>query len=283
MPGTAQGQRLRGLFRSQNQALAWGECGRLLANEDKKVFVSTTVAHGGWLWGPPQAMMRAASLRTTTMAASTEKHARRRSLREDAVNLPNLLTFGRVGAIPLVLWLMYQDTPEGNFWATILYSLAAATDFVDGYLARRMGLTSLLGKYLDPLADKLIVLGTLIMMVELGHVPSWPVIIIASRELAVTALRAIAMGEGVVIPASRGGKDKTAVQMVALVALMLHDPYVLDFGIYRAVVNMNAVGLALLYLSVFFALTSGGEYVALFAEAVEAKDRRLRAESGEDD
>ena len=217
------------------------------------------------------------------MAASAEKKARRSSLREDAVNLPNLLTFGRVAAIPLVLWLMFQDTPQGNFWATIVYSLAAVTDFIDGYLARRMGLTSLLGKYLDPLADKLIVLATLIMMVELGHVPAWAVIIIASRELAVTALRAIAMGEGVVIPASRGGKDKTAVQMVALVVLMLHDPYVLDFGFYRAVVDMNAVGLVLLYLSVFFAVTSGGEYVALFADAVEAKDRRLRAETASDD
>lgn len=210
------------------------------------------------------------------MVASPQKVARRRSLREDAVNLPNLLTFARVGAIPLVLWLMFQDTPVGNFWATIVYSLAAVTDFVDGYLARRMGLTSLLGKYLDPLADKLIVLATLIMMVSLDHVPAWPVVLIASRELAVTALRAIAMGEGVVIPASRGGKDKTAVQMVALVALMLHDSYVFDFGFYRAAVDLNAVGLALLYLSVFFALTSGGEYVALFAEAVEAKDKRLR-------
>lgn len=212
------------------------------------------------------------------MVARAEKAARRRSLREDALNLPNLLTFARVGAIPLVLWLMFWDTPRGNFWATIVYSGAAVTDFVDGYLARRMGLTSLLGKYLDPLADKLIVLATLIMMVELGHVPAWPVVLIASRELAVTALRAIAMGEGVVIAASRGGKDKTAVQMVALVALMLHDPYVLDFGIYRALVNLNAVGLALLYLSVFFAIISAGEYVALFAEAVEAKDKRLRAE-----
>ena len=209
------------------------------------------------------------------MVARPEKVARRRSLRDDALNLPNLLTFGRVGAIPLVLWLMVQDTPAGNFWATLVYSVAAITDFVDGYLARRMGLTSLLGNYLDPLADKLIVLATLIMMVELDHVPAWPVILIAGRELSVTALRAIASGEGVIIAASRGGKDKTAVQMVALVALILHDPYVLDFGVYRALVNLNAVGLALLYLSVFFAVISAGEYVALFAEAVEAKDKRL--------
>jgi CDP-diacylglycerol--glycerol-3-phosphate 3-phosphatidyltransferase len=157
------------------------------------------------------------------MANIEQRVARRHTLREDALNLPNLLTMARVVMIPVVLWLMYQDTRVANFWATILYSLAAVTDFVDGWLARRWGLTSVLGKFLDPLADKLIVLATLVLMVELGHVPAWAVIIIAGRELSITALRTIAISEGVVIAASRGGKDKTAVQMAALVALILHD------------------------------------------------------------
>jgi CDP-diacylglycerol--glycerol-3-phosphate 3-phosphatidyltransferase len=210
------------------------------------------------------------------MARDEQRAARRHTLREDALNLPNLLTMVRVVMIPVVLWLMWQQTREANFWATILYSLAAVTDFIDGYLARRMGLTSVLGKFLDPLADKLIVLATLVLMVELGHVPAWPVIIITGRELSITALRTIAISEGVVIAASRGGKDKTAVQMVALVALILHDTYVLDWGFYKAAVDLNAVGLALLYLSVFFALTSAGEYTALFVQAVEAKEKRER-------
>jgi CDP-diacylglycerol---glycerol-3-phosphate 3-phosphatidyltransferase len=201
-----------------------------------------------------------------------QKAQRRKSLREDAVNLPNLLTMGRVGAIPLVLT---------NFWAMMLYSAAAVTDFVDGWLARRMGLTSLLGKFLDPLADKLIVLATLVMMVAQGRVPAWAVIIIAARELSVTALRTIAISEGVVIAASRGGKDKTAVQMVAVLALILHDTYYMDYGFYEGIVDMNAVGLWLLYLSVVFTITSAGEYVALFVDAVEAKDRRLM-ERGEE-
>lgn len=213
------------------------------------------------------------------MAIDPKKAARRNTLREDALNLPNLLTMGRVLAIPLVLWLMAQETREANFWATMAYSAAAVTDFIDGYLARRMGLTSLLGKFLDPLADKLIVLATLVMMVELGHVPAVPVLIIAGRELSITALRTIAISEGVVIGASRGGKDKTAVQMVALVALILHDTYLLDFGFYRGVVDLNAVGLALLYLSVFFAITSAGEYIGLFVDAVEAKEKREREDA----
>jgi CDP-diacylglycerol---glycerol-3-phosphate 3-phosphatidyltransferase len=108
------------------------------------------------------------------MPKDEKKAARRHSLREDAVNLPNMLTMLRVVMIPVVLWLMYQQTPATNFWATIVYSLAAVTDFIDGYLARKMGLTSVLGNFLDPLADKLIVLATLVMMVELGHVPARP-------------------------------------------------------------------------------------------------------------
>jgi CDP-diacylglycerol--glycerol-3-phosphate 3-phosphatidyltransferase len=213
----------------------------------------------------------------------SQKAQRRQSLREDALNLPNLLTMGRIVAIPVVLWLQYQDTRVSNFWAMMMYSLAAATDFVDGYLARRMGLTSLLGKFLDPLADKLIVLATLVLMVGQGRVPAWAVVVIASRELAVTALRALAIGEGVVIAASRGGKDKTAVQMVAVLTLILHDTYYLDFGFYAGLVNMNAVGLMLLYLSVFFTITSAGEYVALFVDAVQAKNRRLTEEAESDE
>jgi CDP-diacylglycerol--glycerol-3-phosphate 3-phosphatidyltransferase len=215
----------------------------------------------------------------SSMTTDEQRAAKRHTLREDALNLPNLLTMGRVVMIPIVLWLMWRETRVANFWATILYSLAAITDFIDGYLARRMGLTSVLGKFLDPLADKLLVLAALVMMVELGHVPAWPVIIVTGRELSITALRTIAISEGVVIAASRGGKDKTAVQMVALVALILHDTYVLDWGFYKAAVDLNAVGLALLYLSVFFALTSAGEYVGLFVQAVEAREKRERDEA----
>lgn len=215
------------------------------------------------------------------MPKDPNRSERRRSIREDAWNLPNLLTMGRIVLIPVVLWLMLQQTRAGNFWAAITYSVAAVTDAIDGYLARRMGLISVLGKFLDPLADKLIVLAMLVLMVELGHVPAIAVIIIAGRELSVTALRTIAISEGVVIEASRGGKDKTAVQMVAVLALILHDTYYLNFGFYAGYVDLNAVGLVLLYLSVFFAVVSGGDYVRLFVEAVEAKERRIAVQGGE--
>jgi CDP-diacylglycerol--glycerol-3-phosphate 3-phosphatidyltransferase len=121
----------------------------------------------------------------------------------------------------------------------------------------------------------------LVLMVELGHVPAIAVIIIAGRELSVTALRTIAISEGVVIEASRGGKDKTAVQMVAVLALIVHDTYYMNFGFYAGFVDLNAVGLVLLYLSVFFAVVSGGDYVRLFVEAVEAKERRIAAQGAD--
>lgn len=222
-------------------------------------------------------------METTLRGDPSQKAQRRKTLREDALNLPNLLTFGRILAIPIVIWLQLRDTRVANFCAMMVYSAAAVTDFIDGWLARRLGLTSLLGKFLDPLADKLIVLATLTVMVQQGRVPAWAVIIIAARELSVTVLRTIAISEGVVIAASRGGKDKTAVQMVAVLTLILHDTYYIDWGFYAGFVNMNAVGLVLLYLSVIFTLTSGGEYLAVLVDAVEAKNRRLAETPEEND
>lgn len=198
-----------------------------------------------------------------------------RDLREDALNLPNVLTLLRIAAIPLVLVLMAEGTREANFWAALLYAAAAVTDAIDGWLARRQGLVSVLGKFLDPLADKLFVVAVLVFMVQLGHVPAWAVIVVVARELAITTLRIIAMTEGVVIAAQRGGKDKTALQMVAVLLLILHDPYVLDFVVVQVQANLNTVGLLMLYLSIVLALTSGGEYLRLLAAAIRAKKERL--------
>lgn len=206
----------------------------------------------------------------------TPVRPRRSSLRQDAINLPNLLTMLRVVMIPVVLWLVYDGRPQMNFWAAIVYALAAVTDALDGWLARRQNLISVLGKFLDPLADKLIVMATLVTLADMARVPAWVVVVIVARELTITSLRTIAMSEGVVIAAGQGGKEKTALQMVAILLLIVHHPYDVDFFVYRfEAVDMNATGLALLYASVVFAITSAGEYIKLFVDAVEAKERRL--------
>lgn len=208
----------------------------------------------------------------------------RSTIRQDAINLPNLLTMLRIVMIPVVLWLMLDGTPKANFWAAIFYILSAVTDALDGWLARRMNLISVLGKFLDPLADKLLVMATLVFMAYLGRLPLLgvvAVIIMVGRELSITALRTIAMSEGVVMAAGQGGKDKTALQMAAILLLILQHPYDVDFLFVTVHADLTEVGLILLYLSLVFAITSAGEYVKLFVEAVEAKEQRL-AEEDED-
>ncbi len=217
------------------------------------------------------------------MAARTT--ARPRSLREDALNLPNLLTALRIAFIPLVLYLMADGTPKANFWATMVYIGCAVTDFFDGWLARRMGVVSIVGKFLDPLADKLLVMATLVFLAYLGRLPLLgviAVIVMEGRELSITSLRTIAMSEGVVMAAVRGGKDKTAIQMVAILLLIVHHRYMIDFYFFEVSVSLGQAGLILLYLSLVLAVTSGGEYVKIFMDAVDAKERRLRADAGDD-
>jgi CDP-diacylglycerol--glycerol-3-phosphate 3-phosphatidyltransferase len=200
-----------------------------------------------------------------------------RGLKEDAFNLPNILTMFRIVMIPVVMLMLQEGTPAMNFWAGWVYTFATITDALDGYLARKRGLVSVLGKFLDPLADKLLVMATLVLMVGMGRVPAWVVVIILARELSISMLRMIASSEGVVIAAGEGGKAKTALQMVAVLFLMLHHRYLVDFWFVEWNVDFNLAGLWLLYLSVFFAITSAGEYVKLFVEAVDAKNQRLRS------
>ncbi len=182
--------------------------------------------------------------------------------------------------IPLVLYLLDRGSPFDCYLAAAVYTLAAITDFLDGYLARKRGLVSVLGKFLDPLADKLIVTATLIWLVTLGRVPVWLVVLLISREITVTALRGIASNEGLVIAAGDGGKSKTALQMVGLICLILGYPYhvdllLIDFG----TVDLVLVGRALIYASLVFSMVSAFQYGKLFVDAVEAKDIRTKQSS----
>ncbi len=203
---------------------------------------------------------------------------RRRSLAEDALNLPNLLTFARIVMIPLCLWLLDQDTPRSGFWAGIVFTAAALTDVLDGYLARKLGVVSVLGKLLDPLADKLIVMACLVWMVPMGRIPAWVVVVLVGRELSVTGLRSVAASEGVIISAGAEGKTKTALQMIGIIALLAGFPYHLSYaGIDLGVVDVARVGRVLVYLSLVFSVASAAQYVSLFAEAVEAKEEKEKS------
>jgi len=160
-----------------------------------------------------------------------------------------------------------------------VYGFAALTDLIDGYLARRMGVVSMLGKFLDPLADKLIVMAALIWMVPMGRIPAWAVVLLLAREISVTGLRSIASSEGVVIAAGGGGKSKTALQMSGILCLIIGYPYHMNLGfIDLGAVDLVLVGRYLVYISLIFSVASAVEYITLFSAAVEAKEKRQVSE-----
>jgi CDP-diacylglycerol--glycerol-3-phosphate 3-phosphatidyltransferase len=190
----------------------------------------------------------------------------RSSLARQALNLPNLITYLRVLAIPGVMLVMSYDSPRNAFIAAMLFATASASDALDGYLARRYGMSSLIGKFLDPLADKLLVMAVIVMLLDLGRVSVWIVVVILARETVITGLRAIAAGEGLIIAARELGKAKTALQMVGLWALLLHHPY--PIGFFDEPVDFHRLGTVLLYLSVILSLVSAWDYFRGFARAV---------------
>ena len=134
------------------------------------------------------------------------------------MNLANKLTIARILLIPFFLvFIAFRDIPYGSYIATFIFILASITDSLDGYVARSRNQVTTLGKFMDPLADKLLVTAALISLVELKIVPAWVVVIILTREFAVTGLRSVAATEGIVISASNWGKVKTISQIIAII------------------------------------------------------------------
>ncbi len=193
------------------------------------------------------------------------------SLLGELTNLPNMLTMGRIFAVPIVCYLMMLDTPLASFVAAAVFGLAAATDFLDGFLARKLNQISVIGKFLDPLADKLIVLAVLLVLLNLERVPLWLATILMAREITITGLRAIASSEGLVIAARSLGKYKTAFQLSGLAAMILHGSYVINFGLWEGEADLHDVGLVLLYFAFFFSVTSALDYFAGFYRAMRDK------------
>jgi CDP-diacylglycerol--glycerol-3-phosphate 3-phosphatidyltransferase len=145
-------------------------------------------------------------------------------------NVPNLLSLSRILSVPVFIILMLEPSPVRALIAGIVFSLASATDWLDGYLARKWGQVTKTGKLLDPIADKILIVSALVVLVEFRSdvVHSWIAIVIIGREFAVTGLRAIASSEGIVIPAENVGKYKVGAQITAVLSLLLD--YYLDKG-----------------------------------------------------
>ena len=184
--------------------------------------------------------------------------------KREFLNLPNMLTLLRIGMIPVFVVLLHKATPLTSLLAGSVFALAALTDVVDGFLARRWNMITVTGKLLDPLADKLIVAAALVMMASLGRIPAWIVIVLLSREFLVSGLRQIAVSEGLVIAAGQEGKWKTSLQLVGIIALCIYytHPIHLLFVVYE--INFNTIGLVLILMSMLFSLWSAAAYFRAF-------------------
>jgi len=162
-----------------------------------------------------------------------------------AVNWPNLLTVVRILLVPVLVVALLGSTHEGDVFAAIVFALASATDFVDGYLARSRNSVTTFGKLMDPLADKLLIVAALISLVSLGRLQAWVAMVIIARELAVTVLRMGATQSGVIMSASNLGKLKTCVQIAAILGVItVHGrPTWLEVLVYGAVAITVVSGL----------------------------------------
>ncbi len=184
---------------------------------------------------------------------------------QESINVPNLITLTRILLIPVFVVLFATPDPDRSITAAIVFVVAAVTDLLDGYLARRSGQVTKLGKLLDPIADKLLVLSALILLVNVDRVSALVAILIIAREVAVTGIRAIAATEGMIIAAETTGKYKMALQVIAIVLLILEGTTFSELG------NLHLAGIVTLYLSVVLGYVSGTQYVWSFWRQVAAK------------
>ena len=179
------------------------------------------------------------------------------------LNFPNRITLLRIAIIPALFFLLLSPGRDGSLAIAILFVLAALTDVLDGYLARKYEIVTVMGKFLDPIADKLIVNTAMILMIPIGRIPAWIVAVIIIRDFAVDGIRAIASSEGLVIQASRLGKQKTLCQIFAVSALMIHYPFL---G-----ADAHVIGTVILYLALVLSVYSGLDYFVKFHREIIRK------------
>jgi len=199
-----------------------------------------------------------------TEAKQTDTLVAKLDGRETNVNLPNLLTFSRLLLIPIFVLLFSQPTPERSLAAATVFGVAAITDLLDGYLARRRSEVTRLGRLLDPIADKLLVISGLILLVEFQRVSAIVAILMIAREVAVTGIRAISAAEGIVLSAETIGKYKMTAQVLAIMFLIVADSVDPEWKFY-------VIGNVLLYSALMLGLISGAKYLFTFWRQISLK------------
>lgn len=169
------------------------------------------------------------------------------------MNLANKITLIRVLLVPIFMVTFYADFKYSTYIAAAIFIIASLTDTLDGYIARSRNLVTNFGKFVDPLADKVLVSAALISLVEVGKVPAWVVIVIIAREFTITGFRVIAASEGLTIAASSLGKFKTITQLIAIIALLLNN---FPFNLMNIPFDI-----IMLYISLIFTILSGIDYI----------------------
>jgi CDP-diacylglycerol---glycerol-3-phosphate 3-phosphatidyltransferase len=172
-----------------------------------------------------------------------------------ALNLPNALTLSRIFLTPLLVVILLTRIDGKEIYGAIIFVVAAITDILDGYFARKRNQVTTVGKLLDPIADKLLVTSAFISLVELGLAPAWMVVIIVGREFAVSGIRSIAASKGLIMPANWLGKTKMVIQILALVVLIVADTYFEPWLTF---------GRLLLWMTVTVSLISAVNYLLIF-------------------
>jgi CDP-diacylglycerol--glycerol-3-phosphate 3-phosphatidyltransferase len=184
------------------------------------------------------------------------------------MNIPNILTLVRIFLVPFLAVILLTRSEDFELWGVAILLGAAATDWLDGYLARRRRQVTTLGVLLDPIADKFLIAAAFIALVELDLAPAWMVVIIIGREVVVIGLRAVAAAQGFSVPVSELGKIKMVMQVCAAALLILGNRYEVLAG----------MGTVALWLVVFFALVSAARYFHQFWRGLNARSEQRRAQ-----
>ena len=174
---------------------------------------------------------------------------------ERTFNLPNTLTFLRILLVPVYIGLFSTPTAVRSIWAAAIFGLAALTDWLDGYIARRRGEVTKIGRLFDPIADKFLVISGLVLLVQFQRIAAWLAIALIVRDLAVTGIRFVSASRGIIIAAGTLGKYKVILQIIGVIILTL------EGAVTMSTLNLHFLGTLTLQVALIFSLISGGQYI----------------------
>ncbi len=200
------------------------------------------------------------------MNTRPETPTRLEAFKREVLNAPNLITIGRLFLIPPVLVLIDPTDPVRNFMAALLFAAASGLDILDGWIARRQNLVTVFGKFMDPLADKLMAMSVMVWLVTVALLPAWIVVVMIGRDFYISGLRSVAANQGVVIAAGEGGKMKTVLQLVGICCVLARYRYRMPLS--PVDIDFHQLGMGFLYGALALSIISAWQYTVGFGRAL---------------